>query len=221
MVTSHPVDFQLGSIPLTVRPLDRTELADLPARFTALVPCFEVTRLPATLAVLVPLLDAGCADVILAGPSAAAFEGQVVAAIAQQGVEMQTTAYDDLSDACNAMLLGALIHKGGVALVADEPELLDRLHGLADANGWMIAAPTTEPAETRPAAITTPVTPKAAAKVKAKPTAKAKAKARAKPKAKAAKAKPKAKAAKSKAKPVAKPKAKPKAKAKAKAKKKR
>jgi hypothetical protein len=166
------MDLELGSIPLTVRSMDKRTLTGLPARFTALVPCLDLARLPTTLQVLIELLRRGCTDLILAGPRAEAFEGQVGLAVEQQGVSMQITAYDNLSDACNAVLLGALIHRGGVALVADEPELLERLHGVANANGWMKsegAAP--EPAPKRkPAAKKQPAPKKKpAAKKKAAP----------------------------------------------------
>lgn len=207
--------FQLGSFPMVVRAMDDNALGGLPDRFVAMLPAFDLTRLPATLAILPPLLRAGCADLILAGPRADAYLDQVGVVIEQQGLVMEPSAYGDLGDACNAVLFGALMHHAGVALVADQPELLEQLRGIADANGWTPLAATA--AEAPSPAMPEPTN--------AKPTARAKAKARPKttkptPKPKRAKvATPKARAtSNAKTRSNAKPKtrAKPAARAKAK-----
>jgi hypothetical protein len=175
------VEYQLGSIPVSVRSIDPHAMTNLPQRFVALVPAVDLTRLPSTIDALLPLLQAGCADVILAGPRAEAYQDQVSSMIHEQGLAMEATAYGEMSDACNATLLGALIHKGGVALIADEPELLNSFRGVAEANGWTaneVAAPAPvieaapQPVSEPPRVVKQAATKKAASKPAKKPPAK-------------------------------------------------
>jgi hypothetical protein len=188
--------YVIGPSSMTVSPL--AQLPSVEAPFIALLPATDLTSLPTTLDTLVSLARAGCAELVLAGPRADAFQGQVGEVIAQHGADMTLATYADLNDACNAALLGALVRRTGLALCADEPELLETLRGVAQMNGWTksAAAPAPVPAKAKPAANAMPT---------AKPKAKAKAKAPAKTK---PVAKPNAKAKAAAKKPAAKPKAK-------------
>ena len=47
---------------------------------------------------------------------------------------------NEVGDACNAALFAALMHKAGLALCADEPEMLATLRGVAEMNGWTRAS---------------------------------------------------------------------------------
>lgn len=210
--------YQIGSIPLTVRPFGKDAVHDIASPFVALVPATDLTRLPATLDVLSDLVAAGCTSLILAGPRADVYREQVGPVLQQQGASTELQPLSDLNDACNATVFAALIHKAGLALCADNFDLLETLRGVAQMNGWTLAsdaakvedvakpAGLNDPSERPPASARPKAKAKAVAKAKPKPRAKAKPAAKTKA---SAKAKPKAKAAaKSKAKPAAKAKAK-------------
>jgi hypothetical protein len=136
---------QLGGIPMRVRSLNRAALDGLPRSFVALVPANDLARHAATMQLVGPLLDAGSTELILGGPRADAFHQHVGLAIEQRGVETGCTPMSEIGDACNAALLGALIHKAGVALCAEEPAMLETLRGIAEFNGW-----SAKPAAKRP-----------------------------------------------------------------------
>jgi hypothetical protein len=197
--------YQLGSIALTVRSLDDHAARGLVKPFVALVPALDLTRLPATMQIVIPLIDAGCADLILAGPRAEAFQQQIVAVIQQQGAQAGASPLVEVGDACHAALLGAVVHKAAVALCADEPEMLVTLRGVAAANGWTLMssatpAPAVGPVAPRPAAARPARAATRPAEQTAKPAAKPTPKQAkpAKPKARAAKPKPKSKPSKPK-----------------------
>lgn len=138
--------FQLGSIAMAIRSLDARAARGVARPFVALVPALDLARLPATLQAVMPLIAAGCADVIVAGPRADAFQQQIAAAIANQGASAGSSSLVELGDACYAALLGAVVHKAAVALCADEPEMLGTLRGVAEANGWTVEAKQAKPA---------------------------------------------------------------------------
>jgi hypothetical protein len=181
--------FQLGTLQMAVEPLD-ARIANLRPGFVALVPALDLTQLPATTSVATRLLEAGCADIILAGPRASAFHEHIQHVIEQHGAPASSTPFDEVGDACSAALLGVLIHKSGVALCRDEPEVLDALQGAAEANGWTLMG-TPTPAKLKPDLAATPK-PKPHAKAKrTKPAPKPKLAAASSPKPKPkAKAKP-------------------------------
>lgn len=193
--------YQIGSIPLTVRPFGKDAIHGVPSPFVALVPATDLTQLPTTLDVLSDLLEAGCTSLVLAGPRADAYREQVGLVLEERGASTELQPLSDLNDACNATVFAALIHKAGLALCANDFEILETLRGVAQMNGWTL---TSDPAKVedaaKPPGLSDPSEKPAAtrAKAKAKPTAKAKQKVKAKP---AAKAKPKANA---KAKPASK-----------------
>lgn len=178
--------FDLGPVHFAVRPLDLDAAAGLSPPFVALVPAFDLQRLPKTTEVVSELIKSGCADIILAGPRSAAFNEHVGALITQEGAGASSP-YDEVSDACNAALLGALIHKQGIAFCGDEPDMLDTLRGIAQANGWAA----TDGVESKSAQKRTEK-PKADARA-GKARAKAKGSGKTVAKAKAPKAKPKPK----------------------------
>jgi len=183
--------FDLGPIHFAVRPLDLDAAAGLSPPFVALVPAFDLTRLPTTAAVVSELIKSGCADIILAGPRSSAFNEHVGALISQEGTGASSP-YDEVSDACNAALLGALIHKHGVAFCGDEPDMLDTLRGIAEANGWSatdgVASRGAQKRTEKPKADARAGKARAKAKGTGKAAAKAKAPAKPKPKPKRKKA---------------------------------
>jgi hypothetical protein len=205
--------YQIGSIPLTVRPFGKDSVHGVPSPFVALVPATDLTQLPSTLDVLSDLVAAGCTSLILAGPRADTYGEQVGPVLEQHGASTDLQPLSDLSDACNATVFAALIHKAGLALCANELELLETLRGVAQMNGWTLTSDAakleeakkppglTDPSETAPAAASP--RPKTAAKAKAATKAKPKAKqaTKAKPAAKKPAAKKSAAKAKTKAKP--------------------
>ena len=190
--------YVIGPSSMTVGPLSQVPPVEGP--FIALVPATDLTQLPATLDALTSLLQCGCADLILAGPRAEAFQEQVRFVIDQEGSATAFSTYPDFNDACNAALLGALVRRTGLALCADEPEMLETLRGVAQMNGWTKASAKPTARVRRATGVPQPVRsaksgpiPKPVVTVKSGPIAKA-----AKP---AAKAKPAKPAAKKKANP--------------------
>jgi hypothetical protein len=196
-----------------VRPFGKDSVHGVPSPFVALVPATDLTQLPSTLDVLSDLVAAGCTSLILAGPRADTYGEQVGPVLEQHGASTDLQPLSDLSDACNATVFAALIHKAGLALCANELELLETLRGVAQMNGWTLTSDAakledakkppglTDPSETAPAAASP--RPKTAAKAKAATKAKPKAKqaTKAKPAAKKPAAKKSAAKAKTKAKP--------------------
>jgi hypothetical protein len=209
--------YQIGSIPLTVRPFGKDSVHGVPSPFVALVPATDLTQLPSTLDVLSDLVAAGCTSLILAGPRADTYGEQVGPVLEQHGASTDLQPLSDLSDACNATVFAALIHKAGLALCANELELLETLRGVAQMNGWTLTSDAAKLEDAKkPPGLSDPSgatpAPRAKPAAKAKAATKAKAKAKAKPAAKAkpkTNAKPAAKKSTTKAKPSAKAKAKP------------
>src|SRR6476469_8631519 len=128
--------FRNGPMQLTVRSLSDSALDGIPGPFVALLPAIDLARLPETTSLVPDLLDNGCVDIILAGARADAYHQQIGALLKQTGAHAAASPYPDLGDACNATLLGALVHHSGLALCADAPELLDMLRTASQANGW-------------------------------------------------------------------------------------
>ena len=184
--------YQIGSIPLTVRPFGKDAIHGVPSPFVALVPATDLTQLPTTLDVLSDLLEAGCTSLVLAGPRADAYREQVGLVLEERGASTELQPLSDLNDACNATVFAALIHKAGLALCANDFEILETLRGVAQMNGWTLTsdpAKVEEPAKPpglsdpseKPATPRVKAKAKPAAKAKTKPSAKAKPKAKAKP----------------------------------------
>src|SRR5689334_11819815 len=102
--------YQIGSIPLTVRPFGKDSVHGVPSPFVALVPATDLTQLPSTLDVLSDLVAAGCTSLILAGPRADTYGEQVGSVLEQNGAATELQPLSDLNDACNATVFAALIH---------------------------------------------------------------------------------------------------------------
>jgi hypothetical protein len=206
---------------LTVRPFGKDSVHGVPSPFVALVPATDLTQLPSTLDVLSDLVAAGCTSLILAGPRADTYGEQVGPVLEQHGASTDLQPLSDLSDACNATVFAALIHKAGLALCANELELLETLRGVAQMNGWTLTSDAAKAEEAKkPPGLSDPSTtpaprakPTAKAGAKAKPAVKAKPKTRPVAKTKT-KAKPASKKSASKKSAAKKPAAKAKTKAK-------
>jgi cell division septation protein DedD len=173
---------RLGPMQLTVRAL-QGGVSGVRGPFVALLPAMDLKRLGETTSLVPALVEGGCVDIILAGPRADAFQQQIGLVLKKRGKMAASSPYPDLNDACNAALLGALVHHSGLALCLDAPELLDTLRTASQANGWTADAPAPAPKK-KPTLPAIPV-------VKAKPVAKPAPKAKPRPK---AKTKPKLKA---------------------------